>query len=44
MEVTGMSRQGRADALKNKVDTVDGVVTCDVPREGQPRSPVEPRC
>ncbi|MEE2680796.1 MAG: heavy metal-associated domain-containing protein [Planctomycetota bacterium] len=30
LKVTGMSCQGCANALKNKVDTVDGVVTCDV--------------
>ena len=30
MKVTGMSCQGCANALKNKVDGVDGVVTCDV--------------
>ena len=30
MKVTGMSCQGCANAVKNKVDTVDGVVSCDV--------------
>ena len=33
MKVTGMSCQGCANALKNKVDGVSGVVSCDVSLE-----------
>ena len=33
MKVTGMSCQGCANALKSKVDSVNGVVSCDVSYE-----------